>query len=256
MLNLYDFEHMTIEKKRRWEISHSSLARLKNATYDECRAYACQSISDGMTKVSVKKGEIVEIPYGVPFNFIGRIDTSRDYLNPESYYNTYMRRTFISYSTIYNQNVSHYKASYNASEIFLLYDICPEDIVHIFPIDSDTDQSAVKESELTRVPSVWITLSELNALSKRLGVYNQVTMRAKRNVQVIKPFAVAAFDKVDNHIQKIADLFDIGIIIIHPDKNAVNYSEDLLYDWYTFHNVSKIIEKLYGLSIASLYHTN
>lgn len=250
MLTLYDFSHMTIEEKRRWEATHSSLAQLKNATYDECRSYACQSIASGMTNVSVKKGEILEIPYGVPFNFIGRIDTSRDYLNPESYYSTYMRRTFTSYSIICNENVSHYKDS----KIFFLYSICPEDIVHIFPMDSDTYKNALKESELTYLPSLWITLSELNKLSKKLGVYNQITIKTKRNGQIIKPFAIVAFDKVDNYIQKIADLFELGIIIIHPDKNAVNYRQDLLYDWFTLRDASEVIEKLYGFHVKSLYY--
>lgn len=256
MLTLYDFAHMTIEEKRRWEISHSSLARLKNATYDECRAYACQSISDGMTKVSVKKGEIVEIPYGVPFNFIGRVDTTHainTYSNNRElndYYKSYTERTFISYSTISNRNVSHY-----FGRLFFLYDICPEDIVHIFPMDSNTEKYAVTESELTWLPSLWSTLQELNELSTKLGVYNQVTCKTKRNGQIIKPYAVAAFEGInDSLIQRVANLFEIGTIILHPDKDAVFYENDLLYDWYTLRDVSEVIEKLYGFSVASLYY--
>lgn len=48
-------------------------------------------------------------------------------------------------------------------------------------MDSDTKKEANREEELTKLPSLWITLSELDELSKELGVYNQVTVRTKRN---------------------------------------------------------------------------
>ncbi len=249
MSTLYDIISMSIDEKRKWEIVHSSLARLRNSTYEECRAYACQDITDSLTKVSIGKGEIVEIPYGVPFNFIGRVDTSLSDNNPKQYYQAYMDRDFISYSTICNENVSHFRGN-----IFFVYNIYPEDIVHIFPIDSDTKRYATIETELTPLPSLWLSMSDLNSLSRQLGVYNQVTIKTKRNGQIYKPFAVIALEQTSNEIQKIADLFGIGTIILHPDKNAIHYNKDLLHDYYQLQTVSEIIEKAHGFPVISMYY--
>ena len=149
MPTLWDFATMPIEEKRKWETLHSSLIRSKNVNYDQCRAFSCESIANGLTKIAVKKGEIVEIPQGVSFHFIGRVDTSKGKNSPKSYYQAYMDREFISYSTISNKNVSHYKG-----DIFFIYDLFPQDIVHIFPMDSDTKKNASVEEELTALPSL------------------------------------------------------------------------------------------------------
>lgn len=145
--------------------------------------------------------------------------------------------------------MSHYKGN-----VFFLYNICPEDIVHIFPIDSDTQKEAVREEDLTILPSLWITLSELEALSIKLGVYNQVTVRTKRDGQIIKPFAVAAFGQTNDVIQEVADLFEIGTIILHQNTNAINYNSDLLHDWFKLKSISRIIEENYGFSVESMYY--
>ena len=249
MPTLWDFGTMPIEEKRKWETLHSSLIRSRNVTYDQCRAFSCESIANGLTKIAVKKGEIVEIPQGVPFHLIGRVDTSKGNNSPKSYYQAYMDRQFVSYTTICNQNVSHYKG-----DIFFIYNIYPQDIVHIFPMDSDTKKKASIEEELTALPSLWITLSELDTLTKELGVYNQVTVRTKRNGQIIKPFAIATFEQTNAYIQKVADLFEIGIVILHPDSNAIDYRGDLLYDWFKLKSVSEVIEKKYGFSVESMYY--
>ena len=249
MPTLWDFYAMSIEEKRKWETSHSSLIRQRTATYEQCRAYSCQSITNDLTRVSVKKGNIVEIPHGIPFNFIGRVDTSMSGNNPQWYYQAYIDRQFISYTTICNKNVSHYEG-----DIFFLYNLYPEDIVHIFPMDSDTQTKVSAEKELTPLPSLWITLSELNMLSKKWGVYNQVTAKTKRNGQIIKPFAVAAFEETNDNIQEIADLFEVGTVILHPDRDAINYNGDLLYDYVKLKSISEEIQKLYGFSVTSLYY--
>ena len=77
---LFDFGVMTTEEKHEYERRNSSIFRKdQKATYNQCRKYACESIANGMTKISVKYGEIIEIPYGVPYNFIGRVSTSSGY---------------------------------------------------------------------------------------------------------------------------------------------------------------------------------
>lgn len=249
MSTLWDITNMSIDEKRRWEIAHSSLARSRNVTYEECRTYACQSITDNLTKISIGKGEIIEIPYGVPFNFIGRVDTSWSENNPKQYYQTYMNRSFVSYSAICNKNVSHYKGN-----VFFVYNIYPEDISHIFPMDSDTKRDADKEETLTPLPSLWLSLSDLNDLSIQLGVYNQVTIKTRRNEQIYKPFAVVAIEQTSDKIQKIADSFEIGTIILHPDKNAIHYDRDLLYDYYKLQEVSTVMEKTHGFPVISMYY--
>ena len=134
MLSLAEFRAMTTKEKKEWEIHHSTnFLRTQNTNYDQCRAFACESIVNGLTKIYVKKGEIVDIQKGVPFHFIGRVDTSNGNNSPQRYYQAFGSRNFVAYSTICNQNVSHYKGN-----IFFIYNIFPQEIVHIFPMDSDT----------------------------------------------------------------------------------------------------------------------
>lgn len=249
MSTLYEFMSMSIEEKRSWEIAHSSLVRLKKANYEECRSYACRSITDGLTKIPVSKGEIVEIPYGVSFNFIARVDTSKSRDNSNRYYKTYVNRDFISYSTICNENISHYRGS-----VLLAYNVYPEDIVHIFPMDSDTRKYADKEEELTSLPSLWFSLQDLNGFSSRLRVYNQVTIKTKRNGQIYKPSALIAIEQTSDEIQKIADAFEVGTIILHPNKDAAHYNGDLLFDYYKLENVSAVMEDVYGFSVTSMFY--
>lgn len=247
MPTLWDFATMPIEEKKKWETLHSSLGRMGNVNYNQCRSFACKNIAEELTKIDVKKGEIIEIPQNIPFHFIGRAYTANWGNNPENYYQSCMKRKFVPCTTICNQNVSHYKG-----DIFFMYNICPDDIVHIFPMDSDTKKKADREEDLTILPSFWITLSELEEVTKELGVYNQVTLKARRNGQIIRPFAIATFDKISQEVQKIADLFKIGIVILNPDSNAVNYRGDLLYDWFKLKVVSDVMKEKYGFSVESM----
>ncbi len=249
MLTLEDFKNMSLEQQRDWEISHSSLIRSRNATYSQCREYSCSSIVNHLTKVTVSQGEIIEIPKGTPFNFIGRVDTSMVPNNPISYYQSFINRNFVAFSTICNQNVSHYKG-----EFFFLHNLYAEDIVHIFPMDSDTKKDAKSEETLTVLPSLWITLSELKILTKKLGVYNQVTAKTKHNGQIFKPFAIAVFNQVNENARRVANAFGVGIVVLHPDSNAINYNKDLLYDRLKLKFVSDRMKTLYGLSVESLYY--
>lgn len=249
MINLHDFQIMSIEEKRNWETSHSSFIRLNsNATYEQCRAYACESISNGLTKISIQKGEVIEIPYGMPFHFIGRVDTSRSRNTPNGYYRSFANRSFISSSTICNQNVSHYRGN-----IFFCYNIYPKDIVHIFPMDSFTRIDAILEEKLTILPSLWLSLFDLDMLSIEMECYSQITVKTKRKGQIITPFAVVAFDETNDEIQDIANRFEIGTIIVHPDEHAINYTEDLLYDIDKLQSISKITKKKYDFTVTELY---
>lgn len=248
MPTLYEFQTMSVQEKRKWETSNSSFIRQNsNATYEQCRAYACESISNGLTNISIQKGEILDIPYGTPFHFIGRVDTSMSDNNPKEYYKAFMNRHFISYSTICNQNISHYKG-----EIFFVHSLCPEDIVHIFPMDSDTNIKAIIEERLTILPSLWLSLPDLDMLSIEMGVYSQITAKTKRNDQIIKPFAVVAFEETNDEIQDVANRFEIGTIIVHPDENAINYGKDLLYDMDKLQSISEITKRNYGFPVTQL----
>lgn len=252
MIDLYDFQMMSVVEKRNWETSHSSFIRLNsNATYEQCRAYACEDILNGLTKISIQKGEVIEIPYGTPFHFIGRVDTSWSDNNPSEYYKAYMDRHFISYSTICNQNISHYKGN-----IFFAHNLYPEDIIHIFPMDSDTKIRAIEEEDLTLLPSLWLSLHDLDMLSIEMGVYTQVTAKTKRNSQILKPFAVIAFEETNNEIQDIANQFEIGTIIVHPNENAIDYHRDLLYDMDKLQSISEITKRIYGFSVTQLFWTD
>ena len=238
---------------KEWQVVHSSLAKIKGSdiTYEECRKYACEDIAKN-TKLKFKeeKDFIIEIPKGTSFHFIGRVDTSTNLYDVDDYYQVFEKRKFISFSTINNKNISHYKG-----RAFLLYNIQPEDIVHVFPCDSNTrtDTGVMNEKDLTLLPSLWLNLNDLEELTNKLKVYNQVTCKTKRNKKILKPIAVVAFDKIDEGIKIIAKKFDIGIVLVHPDEDAINYDNDLiLYDEKKLNEVSYIIEEIYNIPVRKI----
>ena len=239
-------------KSTKWEAQNSSLAKIskQETTYEQCRKYACEDIVSKLTHIEKQEVPfIVEIPENEEFHFIGRVNTTQGGNISKIYYKTFEDRNFVGFSTINKDNISHYRG-----EIFFVYNIFPEDIVHIFPVDSDTKKHAKDEQDLTYLPSLWLNLQELEDITNKLKVYNQITCKTKRNGKIIKPFAVIAFDKMDENIQRTAKEFGIGIIIIHPDKEAINYTGDLLYDEVQFDTVSRKIEQIYGIDIKSILY--
>lgn len=212
-------------RDKEWEISRSSLARVrKNPTYNECREYACKDIcSNTLIK---EQGYISELPRGSKFNFIVRVGT--DFSNPNEpskYYGQFERRNFISFSTINNKNVSHYGLG---GGILFAYNITPDLIAHIFPMDCDSNPYAVNEEDITEYPSIWLTLSELNAATIKLKTYNQVTCRTKSKAdgRIIMPSRVIAIDSINSRIESVAKAFGIGCTIVHPNKNAISEQYD------------------------------
>ena len=229
---------------REWEIKHSSFAKLKQgeATYSECRKFACRDIAKNTTKIPKRKVPfVIDIPKGTDFHFIGRVDTSDKGSNHvKSYFQSFKYRTYISFSTVNKKNISTYNG-----RLFFIYNICAEDIVHIFPTDSDTDIYAKSEKMLTAFPSLWITLKELEDLQNKFGTYSQVTCKTHRRGNIIKPVAVLAIDNVSSYVKKIAEEFEVGIVVIHPDDDAINYKKDLLNDYEKIDSISDEFRKYY-----------
>lgn len=242
-------EAIKLFQSEEWQIKHSSLARTQvgNFTYQQCREYACNSIANGLTQIDFNSS-IVEIPKGVEFHFIGRVDTEWYKNDPTTYYRCFERRTYVSFSTICNRNISHF-----CNGLFFIYDIHPEDIVHIFPMDSNTQKYASNEKDLTTLPSLWLTLSDLEELTAELGVYNQVTCRTKRSGEIIKPIAVAAFDEVTDEILKVAKSFGIKIIVIHTGSSMINYKQDVIeFDHATLDLLSKRLYQKFGIPVKEI----
>lgn len=240
-------------KTNEWKIQHSSLAKISktHVTYEQCRKYACEDIVRNLTHLPDDLPFVWEIPENEEFHFIGRVDDSSFAdNNPIHYYKMFQNCTFAAFSTINKKNISRYRGG----KIFFVYDILPEDIVHIFPVDSDTDLKADSEEILTSLPSLWLTMQDLKSVTTQLQVYDQITCKTKRNGQILKPFAVIAFDELDEYTQKIAKDFEIGCIIVHPDKKAINYSEDLLgTDYFQLMYVSEKMNEFFGLETLK-YH--
>lgn len=248
MLSLFDL--VVEEDRRKFEVEHSTLARInQNASYEECRKYACEDIARNITHILQDMPDVIEFPKGENFHFIGRVDTNGYNENiPDEYYNSFEERTFISFSTINRRNMSHYEG-----EIFFVYNIMPEDIVHIFPMDSNTSMQATREWELTLAPSLWITLKELEDLTRSFEVYNQVTCKTKRKGEIIKPVGVIEFGEDQTKAKIVAKNFGIKHIIVHPNKNAINYDYDLMYDDAMIESISKKMEEEFGLSVKELF---
>lgn len=238
-------------RTRDWERRNSSLAKMnKKATYEQCRGFACNDIAGKVTKFSKHTLPFIyEIPEGTEFHFIGRVNTNKGINNRKDYEESFHLREYVAFSTINNANISRYKG-----KAFLVYDIEPEDIVHIFPCDSDTKKFAKNENDLTYLPSLWVTLEELEKVTQQLEVYNQITCKTKRKGKILWPFAIIAIEKVDYYIRKIAREFGISIIIVHPNNGAINYGEDLLYDSEMLELVSSKLQKKYGLNIKNILY--
>ena len=235
-------------KSKEWEVKKSSLSRNsdREVTYEECRKYACNHIVSNLTSISCAKSQVIEIPRGSEFHFLGRVDTNI-YINvPDIYYKSFKSRNFAAFSVINNKNISRYKGG-----IFFVYDILPEEIVHIFPTDSSTIKDAKSEEELTLIPSLWLNLEDLEALTLKLGVYNQITCKTKRNGEIIKPRAVLAFGEQADEAIQIAKDFGLICIKVYPDEDAIEYTQDLLYD-YMVYRVADKMQELYDLNMREL----
>ena len=243
----YLFDHLRTEE---WQIKHSSLTKISNSpSFKECKEYACKDIAS-KTRLTIKDhSPIFEIPPGKEFHFIGRVDTSRNEDNPEAYYRDFSKKNFTAFSTINNKNISRYKG-----RIFFIYNILPEDIVHIFPMDSDSYGKAETEEELCALPSLWLSLEDLENLTNELGVYNQITCKTKRDGKFIKPIGVVSFNRVDTKIAEIAETFGIPCIVCHPNKNAIDYDRDLLYDVSKLHSISPKIEEKFDFTVDHMVY--
>jgi len=232
-----------------WEAEHSSYKKLNNnASYQECREFACRDISQKTWCDINENSMIVEIPKGKEWHFIGRVATTRGSPNtPEEYYDSFNSRKYISFSTINNKNISRYRGC-----IFYIYNIMPEDIVHVFPMDSDLDRNAQSEEDISGLPSLWIGLEELENMTLKFRCYNQVTCKTHRNGEIIKPIAVAAFGEITKEVLEVSKKFGITCLLCHPDKDAVNYNEDMLFDPGKLMVISKELKKLYNIDVKCM----
>ena len=221
----------TTKKKMRnkeWEISRSSLAKIKKSpTYSECREYACKDIC--LHTQIEEHGFISEIPRGTRFNFLVRVGTKLSNPNdPSTYFGQFENRNYISFSTINNKNVSYYGLGGN---ILFAYNMYPELIAHIFPMDCDSDPHAINEDDITEFPSIWLTLHDLNMATLRLETYNQVTCKTKRNGEIIKPARIIVIDSINSEVEAVAKAFGIGCTIVHPNKNAICEKSDPFFSF-------------------------
>lgn len=228
-------------KQESWLIQHSSLVKRclatrvqleKFPTFDECWKYACDCISNGTRLQRVPRvGEVVEVNGEQSFHFMVRVDTTVQIIvdgttiTPKVYYKTFESREFVSFSTIWQDNVSHYMGS-----PLFVYNINPEDIVHIFPMDSSTFMYAKYSKDLTNAPPLLLDLKDIDNLSTEMGCYPQITCRTKRNGKIIKPVAIAVLNNITSEDVKIAESFGLGIFRIITSNKAIQYSGDVLCD--------------------------
>ena len=241
-----------------FEIINSSYYKLKNdASYTECKNFSCNDIITNLThfdNISLKYPNVIEIPENTDFHFLVRIPTNINGYDPDFYYNSFKDRKFISFSTINRKNISHY--NYEGRNTLLAYDIVPSSIVHVFPIDSDLDTHATSEDMLTSIPSLWLTLDEIDNIALKLQLYTQITCKTKINGKIIRPFAAIAINNLDDITKQIAKDFGIACIIIHPDKDAISNCISLYDDYSKTQEASKFLENNYNISVKEHYHSN
>ena len=242
--------HLYEDKRtEEWETEHSSLGQ-KNAyaKYYRCRKYSCIDISQKTWCNIPQKRGIFEIPKGHEWHFIGRVDTSDWGETPKYYYRDFEERDYTAFSTISNKNISRY----SRREVFFIYNILPDEIVHVFPMDSDTKKNVQSERELSGLPSLWLTLEDLENFKNIIGCYDQVTCKTKRNGEIIKPVAVVAFDEVSPKIARVAEDFELPILLTHPNEDAINFRGDMLRQRYMLARASKCFEKLYDINVECM----
>lgn len=246
---------MTTEKLQEinqpeWIIKNSSFNFL-GITLEECRRKSFEDIYRGLTKIDVPKDKYWELylKKGIDFHLIGRVDTAQageGGIKKKRYYRDFTERDFVGFTEVWNKNVSHYKGN-----IFFLYDIIPEDIAHVFPCDSNTQKYAEKVEELSQLPSMCFTLKELERLSYEMKTYCQITCRTKRDKMIIKPYAIMTFDNPTSRENQIAKAFEIGVVIVEPDDDAINYVGDLLSEGQLY-DVSNYFEEKWGFDLKWL----
>lgn len=243
---------MTIEKlleinQPKWIIENSSFNN-SETTIEECRKMSFENIGNNLTKLNLPKEKYWELylPQGTEFYLIGRVDTGQIgemFIRKKLYYKEFAQRKFMGFTEVWNKNVSHYKGN-----IFFLYDILPEDIVHVFPCDSDTQKYAMKVEEVSQLPSMYLTLNELERLSYEMETYCQITCRTKRNGNIIKPYAIMSVGVPTAKERQTAKAFEIGIVIVNPDDDAIKYVGDLLSE-IKLNNVSNYFEEKWGFDL-------
>ena len=250
-------------RTKEWERINSDLYKLYLAegkstdhlTLQDCREYSIQNIADNLTKIDTNKS-FIELTTHDKFCFIGRVDTNKPHVyEPDKYYKECTRRTFMSFSTITDENISHYKNS--DKNYMLVYNMPSNAIVHVFPCDSDTNSQATIEDDLTHFPSLWITLDKLNDLTQKVKIYNQVTCKTKYDDgTLIKPAGLLVFNDMTEEAQKIADSFGIPIILVHTKKNVITYDGDIFKDELTLEDMSLVLKKEYGLAFLDRYYAD
>lgn len=231
----------------KWERKNSSLARINpNASYEQCRKYACEDIVKNLTILPSNLPSFYELPRETDFHFIGRVCNQICEATIEEYLEDFYTRDFAGFSIVNNKNISRYRGRY-----FYLYNIKPTDIAHIFPIDCDSQRWATSEEKLTLMPSLWFTLSDLEQISEKLGVYNQITCKTSK---IGEPIAILGFNQENSDIRKFANESGLSYILIHSNENAIDYGKDLLYDFFKLKQISEIFESKFGFKVSQLYY--
>lgn len=248
-------------RNKEWERLNSDLYKLyisigrptDDLTLEECRQFACNNIAKNLTKIDSSL-PFIELNEDDEFCFIGRVDTNlEDPYNPARYYQSCQDRTFMSFSTLTHENISHYKNSQR--NYMFVYNMPASAIVHIYPCDSDTATYAKSEDDLTRIPSLWITLDKLNGMTKQARIYNQITCKTKYdNGEIIKPAGLLVFNSMSEEAQAVADRFDIPCILVHTKKNVITYDGDLFKDQLSLEDISDILKREYGIEFMDNYY--
>ncbi len=240
---------MMKQKDFLWEINNSSFKCQCDhpVSYKWCKGSACEQIS-GYITYPLTNSNIIDIPAQNDFHFLVRVSTCGSY-EPEKYFKEFEKRRFISFSFINRKNISRY-----GNLPLLAYWVPSELVVHMFPTDSNIDQHATTENELTDLPSLWLNLKKFDEVCNKLGVYNQITCKTKYDDnQILRPYAVVAINEPTEEDIKIAKAFYIKLIVVHPEKNAINYCGPLYKDYEKTMEVSRKLNKMYGISISHHY---
>lgn len=244
-----------------WEIENSDLYKLLKSrgedtsrlTLDDVKNFSRESFKKGLTYIDPSV-PFIELSETDEFCFIGRVDTNidkKDNYNPEAYYCSCSKRTFMSFSTLTHKNISHYK---NGDKNFMfVYNMPVEAIVHIFPCDSDT---RTEDNELiTPFPSLWISLERLNSLTEEIATYDQIICKTRDSSgNIIKPAGLLIFNELTEEALSVARAFGIPLILVHTHKKAIAFHGDIQKNELMVDDAHLVLKREFGITEYKNYY--
>lgn len=191
--------------------------------YHKCRDYATSSIVSSLYPLNRLSDKVTHIR-NESFNILARVRTGMLF-EGKTLEETFIKRTFCSFSILNQRNVSHY-----GDDVLYGYytNVSKNLIAHIYPIDSLSSAGVRYESELTDRINMLLDIYDLNEATLLQKTYNQLCIKTKdENGNILWPDCIICIDEIDEKSQKIADNLGLNIVVLHKNEDTIEYNDDI-----------------------------